>query len=156
MEGKQDVVIRHATAADAESIARIHYEALQLYHDFYAAFLAVHPRISLPKSTAQALANPKASFLVAQSNHTLEILGFIRYRVENPSATSAEAEVPADTPTETTGASLFAAKNHLKDLWERLQGTEAPINECYEQMSKGETHACMCNNVKLFFLHRLE
>lgn len=143
MERTQDVVIRHATAADAKSIADIHYDALQLYHDFYAAFLAVHPRISLPKSTARALANPRASILVAQSKTTLEIIGFVRYHVENPTGTSAEAQASANTQPENTGASLFAAKDHLSELWEQLQDTEAPIKECYEQISKDQTHACM-------------
>lgn len=143
MAQRDHIVVRPAVKADVDAIARIHYAALELYHDFYAAFLTVHPRHTLPKITAQALSNPKTVFLVATTGDGSEVLGFVRYHIETPIPTSIEPPAASEKPQHDHPApSPFAPKEHLKEVWQRLQNTEAPLSERYKVESKDREHAC--------------
>ncbi|KAK5995977.1 hypothetical protein PT974_04397 [Cladobotryum mycophilum] len=114
------VTIRPATVDDAPSMAQVHYNALELYHDFYGAFFVTHPRDLLPEATASALQNPKNVFLVAVEKGSGVTVGFVRYNVvEATPARDNEKEKESDKKAE-SGPTIFAVKEHLKELWERF------------------------------------
>jgi hypothetical protein len=140
------IEIRPATAADAQAIAEIHYRALDTgLHEFYAAFFANHPRDILPRSTASALDDSSQTFLIAVDRSSGEPMGFIRYLL-------VEEESKEKKPDETTEApgvdpppppqSLFAPKEHLKEVWARFNAREDEMEACYMSAAKGQRHNC--------------
>jgi hypothetical protein len=113
----------------------------------------VHPRALLLQTTVQALRNPKAHFLVAQEEGDSMLLGFVRYQIETPKDGPQELSANDDVDEDTSSQiSLFSPKDHLKEVWESLQNTEASIKECYESASKGQKHACKRNNSRQHYL----
>ncbi|KAH8901137.1 acyl-CoA N-acyltransferase [Thozetella sp. PMI_491] len=128
----ESIDIRPATVDDAASIAHVHYQALNTYHEFYAAFFAVHPRDSVPKSTASALQSLGQNFVVAVDTSSGEIVGFIRYHF-------VDAE-KVEEKTVNTVPSLFAPKDHLKDLWAKFCDREDDMDVCYLNASRGKKH----------------
>lgn len=133
--------IRAATAADGAAISHIHYEALKTYHDFYAAFLALHPRELLPAATGRALENPQFTFLVAEEGG--EVVGFARYTVVGGKGQDeGDKKVEGRGGETASGPSLFAPKEHMKGLWERFNEREAEMDACYEKTTNGQRHYC--------------
>ncbi|WYZ38255.1 hypothetical protein EsH8_III_000169 [Colletotrichum jinshuiense] len=138
------ILIRPATEADTEAIAKVHYAALAKFHDFYAAFFERHPREILPISTRNALRDSSNRFLVAVSSETDAVLGFIKYIIVN------STESPTTTPiiqssdateVQPNAPSVFAIKSHMKELWESFSHPrEDEMDECYEKAVNGRKH----------------
>lgn len=145
--------IRSATEADGPAIAEVHHNALAKYYKFYAAFFARNPRETLPLSTANALKKPEFIFLVAVDDISGSILGFIRYQVIAGKAAAAalldhnaathEIDVSeAKEPPGPLSSSLFAPKEHMKELWDRFNEKQADMDACYEKAVNGAKHIC--------------
>ncbi|UNI17904.1 hypothetical protein JDV02_004211 [Purpureocillium takamizusanense] len=132
------IVIRSATAADQDAIARIHYEALNAYHDFYAAFFRTHPRELLTQSTRRAFAETNFTFLVAEETtiNGSETVGFIRYKIVQARPDNAQDE----KSVESSQPSLLARKDHLEHIWERFTEREKEMDACYEAAATGKRH----------------
>lgn len=138
-----NTTIRNATAADASAIAQVHYDALDAFHDFYAAFFQNHPRVTLKKSTQKALTNPENHFLIAETEQG-RIAGFVRYTVHEsaPSTQEVKEEITKDPEPKATEPSLFAIKDHLKDLWDKFDRRQEEIETCYKKAANNEKHIC--------------
>ncbi|KAF4339844.1 gnat family protein acetyltransferase [Fusarium beomiforme] len=124
------ITIRPATLDDSDSIATIHYEALQFYHDFYAAFFQLHPRDLIPLATKNALQNPGMHFLVAEQAG--EIVGFVRY-----------TEVFKDNkPTSNAkpAASVWTVKKHMEEFWAWFNKRSEEIDASKEKAVDGKDH----------------
>ena len=135
------ITFRPATTDDLSAINRIHYDALEQWHDFYGAFFALHPRELLPRLNARAMRIPSQIFLVAVEQD--EVVGFVRYQMVD--ATGApEGEGPAQGGDEVVEpiAALAKPKEHLKELWERFSERDAAMDECYGKAAGGRRHAC--------------
>ena len=138
-----EIILRPANLADVAEIARVHYAALQPYHEFYGAFLATHPRVLLPKLTVKAMGASGCLFLVAERRDALGLVGFLRYEVKDARAYVTD-EKPAliDAKSDEITEPLLSPKGHLKDLWEKFQDTESHMDDCYEKQSSGRRHIC--------------
>lgn len=128
------IEIRSATTEDAAAIAHVHYEALSPFHEFYAAFFAIHPRDSMPDATISALSNPSQIFLVGMDTSSGEVVGFIRYHLVH--------EDKEEEKSVSTVPPLFAPKKHMEELWARVCDREDEMEVCYINASKGKKHAC--------------
>lgn len=143
-----DIVIRPATEADADGIARVHHLALAQFDDFGAAWFERRPRDILPLSTRAALQAPKNRFLVATLPGSDAVVGFIRYHVvgaTEPSTDTATTttDVPEVAEKPDPVAALFAIKEHMKELWERFaHPREDEMDACYEKAVDGRKHNC--------------
>ncbi|KAG9498619.1 hypothetical protein J7337_009427 [Fusarium musae] len=125
------ITIRPATIDDSDSIANIHYEALQFYHDFYAAFFQLHPRDLIPLATRNALQNPgQQHFLVAEQAG--EIVGFVRYKeVFKDIKPNSNAKPPA---------SVWTVKKHMEELWDWFNKRSEDIDASKEKAVDGKDH----------------
>ncbi len=105
---------------------------------------ALHPRDILPKATTAAFQAPENKFLVARDISSSEVIGFVRYHVVEESSGASEEpeqgenEGGATQPT----PSLFASKDHLKELWARFNLRDDDIDACYNNAAKGQRHVC--------------
>ncbi|GKT58177.1 GNAT family acetyltransferase [Colletotrichum tofieldiae] len=135
MAHSQTVAIRTAREGDSDAIAKVHYAALDLFNDFYAAFFEWHPRDILPLSTRAALQDPKNRILVATLPESDAVVGFIKYNVVDAAETlDAPTLVKSMQPSESqpTVPSFFSIKPHMKELWERFgHPREDEMDECY-------------------------
>lgn len=165
------VTIRPASPADAPAISSIHYKALARYHAFYGAFFALHPRDILAQSVPAALQKPENEFLVAADRASGAVVGFVRFAVEAEKEAEREAErkaekepvaaVDAEEKKEEkkeeaeAGPSLFAVKEHVKDLWEEFNQKQVEIDACYDKAADGRKHICWFPYFSFlcFFLH---
>ncbi len=139
------IKIRPATEGDAVALARIHYDALGPFNDLFTAFFANDPRVILPKSTAAALGKPDQIFFVAVDTLSGEAVGFVRYFISKEVGAGSSQPDPAENNGEggmQPDPSLFAPKEHLKDLWAQFNESEDMIDACYEAATKGQKHAC--------------
>ncbi|KAH8695505.1 acyl-CoA N-acyltransferase [Talaromyces proteolyticus] len=147
------IEIRQATAYDIIPISQIHYRALERYHEFYAAFLATHPRDILPKSTESALKTPDNIFLVAADSVTGKVVGFTRYyivpeekekeedrRKALSSATPSAEATQAQSKPQVQVSSLYASKSHVKDIWDRFSERDDEMEAVYTGEVKGQRH----------------
>lgn len=132
------ITVRPATVADGPVISRIHYEALDTYNEFYAAFLQTHPRDMIPQLTKAALEKTENIFIVAEDAVSGDVVGFIRYLMEDP----AEEAKKSDNAPGPAAPSLFGCKKHLKELWDKVNEREDEMDACYEKALKGKRHAC--------------
>ncbi|KAF5629013.1 gnat family protein acetyltransferase [Fusarium tjaetaba] len=125
------ITIRPATIDDSDSIANIHYEALQFYHDFYAAFFQLHPRDLIPLATRNALQNPgQQHFFVAEQAG--EIVGFVRYKeVFKDIKPNSNAKTPA---------SEWTVKKHMEELWDWFNKRSEEIDASKEKAVDGKDH----------------
>jgi hypothetical protein len=129
------ITIRPATIDDSDSIANIHYEALQFYHDFYAAFFQLHPRELIPLATKNALQNPgQQHFLVAEQAG--KIVGFVRYKeiIKNNKPNSNAK--PA--------TSVWTVKKHMEELWAWFNERSEEIDASKEKAVDGQDHFGKC------------
>lgn len=138
------ITIRAATVADSSVIARIHYDALDQFHEFYAALFKIHPRDSLPISSKEALEKGEHVFLVAEDAAS-EVVGWVRYHtvdaVDGKTKDVVEKEKKEDSSAAPAGA-LWAPKEHLKDLWDRFCERTEEVDSCYEKGADGKRHIC--------------
>ncbi|GJC87802.1 hypothetical protein ColLi_10640 [Colletotrichum liriopes] len=145
MAPSQTVAIRTAREGDSDAIAKVHYAALDLFHDFYAAFFEWHPRDILPLSTRAALQDPKNRILVATLPESDAVVGFIKYNVVDATETlDAPTLVKSMQPSESqpTVPSFFTIKPHMKELWERFgHPREDEMDECYVNAVNGRKHS---------------
>lgn len=140
------ISIRPAVEADGPAIARIHYDALQLFHDFYAAFFAINPRESIPQGITRAMQDPKFKFLVATDNLSGPPVGFIRYNIGNAQFAMEDAKSPESgtdhKDEKETLPSLFARKPHMERLWKGFNEREGAMDALYEEATGGREHIC--------------
>lgn len=129
------ITIRPATIDDSDAIANIHYEALQFYHDFYAAFFQLHPRDLIPLATRNALQNPgQQHFLVAEEAG--ETAGFVRYKeVFKDKKPNSNAKPPA---------SVWTVKKHMEELWDWFNKRSEEIDASKEKAVDGKDHFGKC------------
>lgn len=133
------VTVRAATASDVPRIAAIHYAALNQYHEFYAAFFAAHPRDTLPVSIERAFHSRNTAFLVAEDAQTQSVLGFVRWKVLDPTAAVAPGVSGGGG---STVPSLFRMKDYLDEVWKRFAVKDDEMEACYEGAAGGEKHYC--------------
>ena len=134
---------RRATIAEAAEIFNVHYAALAKYHECYAAFFETHPRDLLPSMTEKALRNPELIFLVAVDDTTGKVVGFVRYKFENDPEDKAEEKKRSAESVEAAPVSPFTPKEHLKELWAKLNGPcKEAMDACHEKAAEGKKHYC--------------
>ncbi|KAM5345190.1 hypothetical protein ACJ41O_011052 [Fusarium nematophilum] len=121
--------IRPATVSDCAAISHVHYEALNPYHVFYAAFFRKHPRDLTPIATLNALNDPSVYFLVAEDAG--EVVGFIRYKV-NGGFEDDTAQAPPP--------SVWQVKEHMKQLWETFNERLPEMDALKEKTVNGQKH----------------
>ncbi|TFA99798.1 hypothetical protein CCMA1212_008202 [Trichoderma ghanense] len=161
------ITIRPGTPVDAASIADVHYRAQEKYHGFYGAFFVNSPREILTRGTEGAVRKGENVYLVAVDEDG-RVVGFVRYAVrggtteggreveesvhddgekkeEEEEEEEEEKEKKADGPPP---VSLFAVKEHLKELWEEFDGKQGAMDDCYEKAANGRRHICLSS---LFF-----
>ncbi|KAI5461550.1 acyl-CoA N-acyltransferase [Mariannaea sp. PMI_226] len=132
--------IRPPTIDDQDAIFRVHYAALEAFHDFYGAFLKLNPQEAMRMAIKRALESREDTFLLAEQDDT--VVGFVRYSVVKPS--SPEVVKPEAEAKETQSAapapSLFQPKEHLKDLWARFGTRQDEMDACKDKALNGEGH----------------
>ncbi|KAL6854510.1 acyl-CoA N-acyltransferase [Trichoderma novae-zelandiae] len=153
------ITIRAGTPADASSIADVHYRALDRYHGFYGAFFVNEPRAILTRATGLAVREGEDVYLVAVEGGG-RVVGFVRYAVREGRTQAAgigsemreeeeedkqevvdgEKKGKEEEDVEGRPPSLFAVKEHLKDLWEEFDGKQVAMDECYEKAASGRRH----------------
>lgn len=136
------VTIRPATLDDLLAINRVHYAALDKFHDFYGAFLVPHPRDLLPRLNARGMSNPSQVFHVAVDGD--EVVGFVRYQMVD-----AQGEAENDVKNVEPMAPQVKPKEHVKDLWEKFSERDGEMNGCYQKTSGGRRHACEVSRMNL-------
>ncbi|KAF6805534.1 hypothetical protein CMUS01_14596 [Colletotrichum musicola] len=145
MASTPDIIIRPATEADADGIARVHHLALAQFDDFGAAWFERRPRDILPLSTRAALQASKNRFLIAVIPASDDVVGFVRYHVVDAAESTPAVQPTADAlevpEKPDTIAALFAIKDHMKELWERfVHPREDEMDACYEKAVDGRRH----------------
>lgn len=136
------VTIRPASPADAPAIAAVHYRAQEKYHGFYGAFFVHSPRDILIQATARAIQKPENVYLVAVDEESKEVVGFVRYVVEEEKKKDGEKQEEPALVSEEAGPSLFGVKEHLKGLWEEFNEKQVAMDGCYEKAADGKRHIC--------------
>ena len=148
------ITIRPATLDDLLAINRIHYDALDKFHDFYGAVFALHPRELLPRLNARAMRIPNQIFLVAVEGQD-DVAGFLRYQlVDAKGEVEGEGQPHDGGVVESLGA-LAKPKEHLADLWERFSERDAGMDKCYEKAAGGRRHACERTRSVMMYLQSL-
>lgn len=145
----ENINIRPATIDDAPFISQIQYDALEKFHNFYSGFLSTHPRDILPITTKTAINNPKNIFLVAVDAATGEVVGFVRYAIvsekqpEEANKVEEKENVKSQLDrSQPAFASIYAPKEHVKELWEEFSTRDDEMDACYEGVAKGQKHYC--------------
>lgn len=141
------IEIRPATADDAAAMARVHYYALETFQDIYIAFWGAQPRDILPKSTLRGLKDPSQKFLVAVDATSDEVVGFVRYHIEDEDkGEKKDVQEPNETEEQPAPAmeSLFTPKEHLADLWKQFGERDDEMDACHDMTLQGRKHICMC------------
>ncbi|OAA35890.1 Acyl-CoA N-acyltransferase [Beauveria brongniartii RCEF 3172] len=138
------IIIRPGTAADADAISQVHYEALDRFHAFYATFFKKHPRELIPIMTSRAFAEtrrPVQVFYVAEDEDEGDVVGFVRYSIEE-----AKTEDDKKGMEEVKGKkeeSPFACKEALKEVWNAFGEEQAKRDAMLEDAAKGQRHMCI-------------
>lgn len=136
------VQIRRATLADKDTIFRVHYEALATFHDFYAAFFKTNPRDSMPVATGTALKDPDNVFLVAEEAG--RVVGFIRYSLVGSDVKAGEEVGGKEDDVKGARFKLWEPKEHLVEMWKRLNERDVEMDACKEMAVNGKSHICKC------------
>ncbi|KAI8660292.1 N-acetyltransferase domain-containing protein [Fusarium keratoplasticum] len=128
------IALRPATLADSDAISNIHYEALNRYHVFYAAFFQKHPRDIIRIADRGAIQDPGRTVVVAEEEGG-EIVGFIIYQIANSNSNKSDEDTRDGPPL-----SISEPKEHLKELWDRFNERNAEMDKCKEEAIKGQKH----------------
>ena len=131
--------MRRALKDDANAIARVNYAAYGKTNNLYQAFYKLDLQIAIPRATAAALELGDEKFLLATAGETGEVVGYVRYNLEDPKPKDAEDAVPG---IPSAVARLYDRKPHLEDLWKKLTEQHDAMDACYEQASGGTKHYC--------------
>ncbi|KAJ3486995.1 hypothetical protein NLG97_g6510 [Lecanicillium saksenae] len=141
-----NITIRRGTPADISAIVQAHYEALDQFHQFYAAFFKKHPSELIPVMTKKAFdKEPPAVFYVAEDQTTTteegkpDVVGFVRYSIEEAKDASKEEEENEDGKEE---ESPYACKEALKGVWKEFCDAQAKRDETMENAAQGRRHMC--------------
>lgn len=145
-----NITIRPGTAADADAISQVHYEALDQFHEFYGAFFKKHPRELVPVMTARAFAKkePAQVFHVAADGD--DVVGFVRYCIEEAkdgdeekAKEEAKEEVKEEgKEEEEEEESPYACKEAMKELWKAFSDAQATRDEMVDNAAKDQRHMC--------------
>lgn len=127
------ITLRPATLTDSDAISNIHYEALNRYHVFYAAFFQKHPRDIIRIADCGAIQDPGRTVVVAEEGG--EIVGFIIYQIANSNSNKSEEDTRDGPPL-----SISEPKEHLRKLWDRFNERNAEMDKCKEEAIKGQKH----------------
>ncbi|KAM6518712.1 hypothetical protein FSOLCH5_007473 [Fusarium solani] len=127
------ITLRPATLTDSDAISNIHYEALNRYHVFYAAFFQKHPRDIIRIADRGAIQDPGRTVVVAEEGG--EIVGFIIYQIANSNSNKSEEDTRDGPPL-----SISEPKEHLRELWDRFNERNAEMDKCKEEAIKGQKH----------------
>ena len=141
------ISVRRATVADAPAIAKIHYDALDEFHPFYAAFFKTHPKDILSSTIPAAFAKPEQSFQVAVDDTSGAIVGFIRTSdvaaKEPEPARVDEASKDSDKEKQAgAGSSPFGPKEYVKPVWERFSKKDDELDDLRDEVTKGQRFIC--------------
>ncbi|KAM6519254.1 hypothetical protein FALCPG4_012900 [Fusarium falciforme] len=128
------ITLRPATLADSDAISNIHYEALNRYHVFYAAFFQKHPRDIIRIADRRAIQDPGRTVVVAEVEGG-EIVGFIIYQIANSNSNKSEDDTRDGPPLP-----ISEPKEHLRELWDRFNERNAEMDKCKEEATKGQKH----------------
>ncbi|RSL43766.1 hypothetical protein CEP53_011551 [Fusarium sp. AF-6] len=138
------ITLRPATLADSAAISNIHYEALNKYHVFYAAFFQKHPRDIIRIADTGAIQDPGRTVVVAEEEGGGEIVGFIIYQIANSNSNKSEEDT-RDGPV----LSSSEPKEHLRELWNRFNERNVEMDKVKEEAVKGQKHYGMFSSIKL-------
>ncbi|OAA80500.1 Acyl-CoA N-acyltransferase [Akanthomyces lecanii RCEF 1005] len=139
-----NITIRPGTAADADAISQVHYEALDQFHEFYGAFFKKHPRELVPLMTARAFAKkePAQIFYVAADGD--DVVGFVRYCIEEAKdgdEEKAKEQVKEEgKKEEEEEESPYACKEAMKELWKAFSDAQAKRDEMVDNAAKDQRH----------------
>jgi hypothetical protein len=158
--------VRPATLSDVPAMARAHDEALSHLNDLYAAFFAMPIDKAFLAATEAAVKNAKDTLLVAEQVDTGIIGGFVRYQIMPAASTEPESEEggqqqqqqqqqqqpqqqqqqPQQQPEEQKDVvatpSPFARKEHLEEMWQKLNARWDEMEACEKEAVKGQRYAC--------------
>ncbi|RTE74849.1 hypothetical protein BHE90_010711 [Fusarium euwallaceae] len=129
------ITLRPATLADSAAISNIHYEALNRYHVFYAAFFQKHPRDIIRIADSGAIQDPGRTVVVAEEEGGGEIVGFIIYQIANSNSNKSEEDT-RDGPV----LSISEPKEHLRELWDRFNERNVEMDAIKEEAVKGQKY----------------
>ncbi|RSM06280.1 hypothetical protein CDV31_009217 [Fusarium ambrosium] len=129
------ITLRPATLADSAAISNIHYEALNRYHVFYAAFFQKHPRDIIRIADSGAIQDPGRTVVVAEEEGGGEIVGFIIYQIANSNSNKSEEDT-RDGPV----LSISEPKEHLRELWDRFNERNVEMDAIKEEAIKGQKY----------------
>ncbi|RSL71461.1 hypothetical protein CEP54_001370 [Fusarium duplospermum] len=127
------ITLRPATLTDSTAISNIHYEALNKYHIFYAAFFQKHPCDIIRIADSGAIQDPGRTVVVAEEGG--EIVGFIIYQSANSNSNKSEEDT-RDGPV----LSISEPKENLRELWNRFNERNVEMDAIKEKAIKGQKH----------------
>ncbi|KAJ4165730.1 hypothetical protein LMH87_007350 [Akanthomyces muscarius] len=145
-----NITIRPGTAADADAISQVHYEALDQFHEFYGAFFKKHPREMLPLMTAQAFAKKEPAWVFYVAEEGDDVVGFVRYcfeeakdsdeKKEKKEEEKVDGKEEGEKKKKKEEESPYACKEELKELWKAFNDAQTKAEETVENAAKGQRH----------------
>lgn len=139
--------IRPATAADASAIAQAHYEALDQYHAFYSRFFRKEAHELVPFMTERGMAKSENVFFVAEEEKEGgDVIGFVRYSVEEAKAVKEEEERKKKEEEEKEKKdeeeSPYACKEDVETVWKAFCKEQEERDAMMEKAPNGQKHIC--------------
>ncbi|KGQ07717.1 hypothetical protein BBAD15_g6939 [Beauveria bassiana D1-5] len=145
------IIIRPGTAADADAISRVHYEALDRFHAFYGTFFKKHPRELIPIMTRRAFAEtrrPVQVFYVAaeekgEDGEEGDVVGFVRFSIEEAKTEEKKEKEEVkekEEEEEEEEESPLACKEALKEVWKAFGEEQAKRDAMLKDAAKGQRH----------------
>ncbi|KAM3561592.1 hypothetical protein ARSEF4850_003136 [Beauveria asiatica] len=136
------IIIRPGTAADADAISQVHYEALDPFHAFYGTFFKKHPRELIPIMTRRAFAETRRPvqvfYVAAKEEEGGSVVGFVRYSIEE--AKTEDGKKGMEEVKEKEEESPFACKEALKEVWKAFGEEQAKRDAMLADAAKGQRH----------------
>ncbi|PMB66292.1 hypothetical protein BM221_007279 [Beauveria bassiana] len=142
------IIIRPGTAADADAISQVHYEALDRFHAFYGTFFKKHPQELIPIMTRRAFAEtrrPVQVFYVAaekgEDGEEGDVVGFVRFSIEEAKTEEKKKKEKEEVKEkEEEEESPFACKEPLKEVWKAFGEEQAKRDAMLKDAAKGQRH----------------